>query len=41
MMSMQMTWMEKGWRTLLIDARTGQIIDPEDESSKRYIYSDK
>ena len=32
---------EKGWRTLLIDARTGQIIDPEDESSKRYIYSDK
>ena len=32
---------EKGWRTLLIDARTGQIIDPEDESSNRYIYSDK
>ena len=30
---------EKGWRTLLIDAQTGQMIDPEDGSSKRFIYS--
>lgn len=30
---------ERGWKILLIDAQTGKMIDPEDESAKRYIYS--
>ena len=30
---------EKGWTILLIDARTGQMIDPEDETAGRYVYA--
>ena len=30
---------EKGWTILLIDARTGRMIDPEDETAGRYVYA--
>ena len=30
---------EKGWTILLIDARTGRMIDPEDETTGRYVYA--
>ena len=30
---------EKGWTILLIDARMGRMIDPEDETAGRYVYA--
>ena len=30
---------EKGWTILLIDARTGRMIDPENETAGRYVYA--
>ena len=30
---------EKGFKILLIDAQTGEWVEPEDESADRYVYA--
>ena len=30
---------EKGWKILLIDAQTGKMVDPEEETAGRWVYA--